>query len=1115
MHIHCKEVQRYALCGYEGVVVIGNDSWLVQSLCHLLDLVLCHGLRDLHQGYWPVVHEISHSDTLRIIQSLKTVSTSLGKGRAWLYHTLTEGSLQSYVHCLCQDVDILHRHYVTQALLRDTPSTQQFLTLLAGLEQVQFNLDPDAAYLDMAAYQQQHSEVSSDLLPSCGDPSNLGLRMTLSMTSSLASPVDSGVALLDSDGDNTSISEATINETDNLSLRDDKEDDSDLNEIEDNRINHQLQTLDTLVGKGHKAQEGCVSTGAKAEWLYVATKEQGCDESEKAVDVGVSGSAATSLVDSPESKVVAASDVFQSRASSVMTASDITNQNVSEDVIIPSVLCGAASFVESKNKVNCDRNVLEDGKPAKTECKPKQGTNSDDIVFRRQHNKKKRDNVPSDGTTKVKRVSFHEDFIRNELKSNEKCGTEFSVSFLPPNSVIKRDAVKGRYTWCSEGDAPFMRQRNKESDTKSDIYLLSSSAMTSSHESICMEDPLVRLDQNTNNINSQQKDKCMVSETAHTPPVTERGTPEGQEDPPNCASSLCLHKQGIGGTLPEAVCRVSGNMKRYSSSVDWSSDSERILASDSEFVSSRTSHLISSSLKENCFHENASSFFPPDDQKSKLRSHHHISRKGTPLSLISSRDVASKTSLFNKFMRSLAEKKFMQKPKVILKPSQSLYIPGARNLDRMKALEHFKTELAAMGCNVQHVHPETSDLEETFRAQVFLDSEEVLYKVFKVSSSYCSSYVGRPLLALLTNVNLYLTGVKSNYKYCNQLVMPYTDLDAMLVGPNLQTVLLVGVNRQTQFLVVTGNRAITEQLVGHIEIAMRRAPMKPPLPSVRELELDDMKGLVQDVSLPEGEAICHYSLVHLQDHHVSPPSTPLGPTKEGHLMFRPALDAPLQPWEPGFFLLKAGVVYMFGDKSHRLPKRVIPLKGNGCRRISHARRPHTFEILVGPRRSFQFAAADEYEASDWLQAFVQAASGVYEEEKVQTMYCSLVVTECHLVTCLEKFPGSRQAQILSCAAIQDLTAFTIDSMEHSWCVVEFACREVHESTGDWVLYFASPDEMHSFMDVLQELWPSLQQTEFPLCPLVDVSLSRRCTETSALLASAWNVMLPTAPHASL
>jgi len=31
---------------------------------------------------------------------------------------------------------------------------------------------------------------------------------------------------------------------------------------------------------------------------------------------------------------------------------------------------------------------------------------------------------------------------------------------------------------------------------------------------------------------------------------------------------------------------------------------------------------------------------------------------------------------------------------------------------------------------------------------------------------------------------------------------------------------------------------------------------------------------------------------------------------------------------------------------------------------------------LDPQRSFQFAAADEYEASDWLQAFIQAASGV-------------------------------------------------------------------------------------------------------------------------------------------
>lgn len=62
------------------MVAIGNDSWLVQSLCHLLDLVLCHGLRDIRRGYWRAVQKFSHSDTVRVIQSLKTVSTSLGRG---------------------------------------------------------------------------------------------------------------------------------------------------------------------------------------------------------------------------------------------------------------------------------------------------------------------------------------------------------------------------------------------------------------------------------------------------------------------------------------------------------------------------------------------------------------------------------------------------------------------------------------------------------------------------------------------------------------------------------------------------------------------------------------------------------------------------------------------------------------------------------------------------------------------------------------------------------------------------------------------------------------------------------------------------------------------------
>jgi hypothetical protein len=414
-----------------------------------------------------------------------------------------------------------------------------------------------------------------------------------------------------------------------------------------------------------------------------------------------------------------------------MTASDIANQNVIENIVIPPGPCSSPSFVQSKNRVNTDMNALEGKDTPKASRKSKQGTVGDDIVFRRHRNKKKRNNAPSDGTTKVKRVSFHEDLMRTEHESAGESGTEFSVSFLPPNSVIKRDVVKGRYSWCGEGDAPFTRCRD-ESGTRSELYL-SASTLTSSNETVSMENPLARLGQNTSNRGGKQRDKCTVSETAHAPPVTERGTPEGQEDPPIYSSSLCLHKHGPGGTLLGAVYGLSGNLSQCSSFPsfgDWSSDSESIPASDSEFFCGRTVHLASS-FKENRFLENAGSLSVFDVRPAKLHGcHHRRSQKATPLGLIPPRDVASKSSLLTRFMRSLTEKKFMnKKPKVALKPSRSLYIPGAEKLNRMEVMEQFITELHAMGHAAEQVHEGTPELEETFRTQVFLDFAEVLYKV--------------------------------------------------------------------------------------------------------------------------------------------------------------------------------------------------------------------------------------------------------------------------------------------------------------------------------------------------------------------------------------------------
>jgi len=43
-----------------------------------------------------------------------------------------------------------------------------------------------------------------------------------------------------------------------------------------------------------------------------------------------------------------------------------------------------------------------------------------------------------------------------------------------------------------------------------------------------------------------------------------------------------------------------------------------------------------------------------------------------------------------------------------------------------------------------------------------------------------------------------------------------------------------------QYLFSTGSSQTTSELIGHLEMAMRRSPSKPRLPAVKELNYEDM-----------------------------------------------------------------------------------------------------------------------------------------------------------------------------------------------------------------------------------------------------------------------------------
>jgi len=60
------------------------------------------------------------------------------------------------------------------------------------------------------------------------------------------------------------------------------------------------------------------------------------------------------------------------------------------------------------------------------------------------------------------------------------------------------------------------------------------------------------------------------------------------------------------------------------------------------------------------------------------------------------------------------------------------------------------------------------------------------------------------------------------------------------IGPNAQTILISNADCEMQYLFSTGSSRTTSELIGHLEMAMRRSPSKPRLPAVKELNYEDM-----------------------------------------------------------------------------------------------------------------------------------------------------------------------------------------------------------------------------------------------------------------------------------
>ncbi|KAH0951760.1 hypothetical protein HN011_003151 [Eciton burchellii] len=1099
-----------------GTVVLDGDSWLV----YWLDRALRHGLRVERHGYWGTARELSHQDTVVVIHALQSVLTSIGKGRAWLYHTLSEGSFESYLACLVRDTTTLKKQYFPHALVRDVDKTNQLVNLLAGLENVSFTLQLDVTYLDICNYMPQR--------PMSVNPSGTVLSLHLrssSISSSLASPGDSGIAF-DSDMD-------LANETDGSSY---KEEDFTMDEIPKYRNNRYKTIINNCIednknfGSSDSSEDGKTPTQSPAITKFqtvIMTKND-------IVNQNVTRKLDDNEMDCSSLETLKDYDFYSKSLDETKLDKINKIDNSVKDFNKRSTYYSdspAYSFkknIDSRNSylINNDTNLLELSMTISdcdnmdtpygilntinmTDASILSSSSSEGIVQRRQRKKKR-------GESK-KRVSFHEDILKTMKLEDDESYADLSMSFLLPNSVLKRDAQKGRYSWCAHGDSPYV-QKNTDNgrNVHSDYYPFSSSSSTFDNDGIDKQMSKLCID-----VPCQRNCRCNSGLS-----LLERGAPEGQEDPgkslrpkmeieleENEAQEAYIVEKAYGNIVEDPPSKLEMpqmmNPKKNATPSEWS-DADSVATSDLE--ERKNNRHLASPLKK----RNMTAILTGESSNKLLAP--------------SLRQMPSKTSLLSRFLKSITERKFEVKKNKKSPKVNTLYIKGVKtNYDSFKDFnDNLDKEIQENVAAEKHEFSGEKislKLRELFKKHIYRDKTEELYKVYKVRSSYMTNGESKPMIALLTNKTLYLTSSKLDHSYSNQFVIPYNELDVIMIGPNGQTILISNADCEMQYLFSTGSSRTTSELIGHLEMAMRRSPSKPRLPAVKELNYEDMyilrNSVLSDTAVHPAEKIEHYSLIHMEDEHMSPPSTPCGPTKEGDLMFRPHTyqhlhpNAPTNPWEAGYFVLKGGVVYMFTDVNQRLPKRAIPLKGGfcqGCRRIPNSHRPHTFEILLKPNKSYQFAAPDEYVASEWLQSFVQSASGLFDcMEKREPLPCSLITTTKHLVAMKEVHPGMQRGQTLSCASIKDLAAFRVPLVQQSWCILEFACREVHESSGDWVIYFTNYTELCAFKEVLETLWSSINSNEFPVATLSpEDKLQRRCSDASRDLEYAWRYLLPPA-----
>lgn len=300
---------------------------------------------------------------------------------------------------------------------------------------------------------------------------------------------------------------------------------------------------------------------------------------------------------------------------------------------------------------------------------------------------------------------------------------------------------------------------------------------------------------------------------------------------------------------------------------------------------------------------------------------------------------SSKSSLINRFLRNVTQKKileatikknsfFQTKLNSERKLFGNLYVKGVKHCNK-SMIEDMNAEIAMeIETNVNE-HKRLSTVmspDEVVEAgqfeggvgelsielfsgrilNILRNDSEILMKAFKLYTGYSREGYLTPVLVFLTDKTLYVTNSQRN-RLNNKFVLPYAELDCILMGPFGNTVLLSNSARDLQHVLLAGGPYPADGLVASLELCARKGGST--LPAIGQLTLEHLAPLQAFVrdnsSVAKSDTFKYYSVVNVPAGSLSDEKEPLGPYLKGFLMHRTiSHSGAMQQWSVGYFLLK-------------------------------------------------------------------------------------------------------------------------------------------------------------------------------------------------------------------